>query len=795
MTAGPQGDIVLAATRQRGTASALLPGLLLIGWLLLCAPTNTRADSWQITPSGTQMPAQGALSVAEFHANIKIESGHAIVSIREVFRNKTGNVLEGSFGTALPGDAAISDFAVWDDVVRIPGVILERKRAGELYDQIRAMQIDPGLLQSGEVSESNAEGQARRSTEFSAKIVPIPAQGYKRVELAYRQTVPVDQLASAFVLPLKPGANRTLTIENFSLTLDLKSLQALSGFQVVGKSFLLKFGKQDAHSIQATFEANNFVAREDFAVRYKLAADPKPQIDAFRDPHSGEPGFFGVSVILSSGEQAAQKAPRTVLVLFDTSLSMQWDKLERCFQALEGTLRSLTPADRFNVFVFNSDVKTTTPGPVAATPAAVAKALDFVRASTLRGGTNLEKALKLALEQAVAPNTDVVLLSDGEMTEGVVVPNKLATWFDGAWSAKPVEIRPHIYTLAIGDDANLRLMTRLATHSGASEQVRSTEPLEFKLAALIGKIGLKPFDSVAMNATPAANFDLVYRLEASNYPASRASWVGEYKQPGQAIFSLNATYGGRPLPAQSTAVKLPVDETDHVYLPATWARARVDALLEKIDRDGEDAASIAEIIRLSRKYKFVTPYTSFLAAPRSLLRPRLIRPGDPVLRVRTDASVISVIALFPFSLSKPLRHLKEEDIWQTRFLAPNDMPDGVHTVRLILRDRDGHVVREEKTFVISSQPPVVRTTLSKNSVRAGDSITLNVRASQTTRRITARLYGAEPVTIQWAEDAKSNTGNLVVPVSLPAGRYSIHVTAEDIAHNVSHQEVPLDVLP
>jgi Ca-activated chloride channel homolog len=786
---------VFATTWQRRTATAVLPGVLLTGWLLLGRPVGARADSWQITPSTLQAPSPDVLSIAEFHADIKIDGGHAIVSIREVFRSKTNGVLEGTFGAALPGDATISDFAVWDDVVRIPGVILERKRAGELYDQIRAMKVDPGLLQSGEVSESTAEGEAKRSTEFSAKIVPIPGEGFKRVELEYRQTVPVNQLASLFVLPLKPEANRALAIENFSLTLDLKSPQALSGFQVVSKSFVLKFSKQDAHEIQATFQANNFVAREDFAVRYKVAADAKPQVEAYRDPHSGDPGFFDVSTILTGGEPPDRRAPRTVLVLIDTSLSMQWDKLERGFQALEGTLRSLMPADQFNVLVFNSDVKSSTAGPVAATPAAIAKALDFVRSSTLRGGTNLEKALKMALEQSRSANTDVVVLSDGEMTEGAVVPNKLAVWFDGAWSARPPELRPHVYTLAIGDDANLRLMKRLAAHAGATEQVRSTEPLEFKLAAFIGKIGLQPFDSVTLNAIPAANFDLVYRLESTNYPASRASWVGEYKQPGQATFAVSSTYAGRAVPPQSTSATLPADETDHAYLPPTWARARVDALLEKIDRDGEDAATIAEIIRLSRKYKFVTPYTSFLAAPRSLLRPRLIRPGDPVLRVRTDPSVVSVIALFPFGLTKPLRYLKEEDIWQTRFLAPSDMPDGIHTVRLILRDRDGHVVREQKTFIISSQPPIVRTTLSKNQAKAGETITLNVRASQTTRRITARLYGAESVTIHWSEDLKSNTGVLVVPASLPAGRYSIHVTAEDIAHNVSHQEVPLDVLP
>ena len=71
-----------------------------------------------------------------------------------------------------------------------------------------------------------------------------------------------------------------------------------------------------------------------------------------------------------------------------------------------------------------------------------------------------------------------------------------------------------------------------------------------------------------------------------------------------------------------------------------------------------------EIIRLSKKYKFVTPYTSFLAVPRALLRPRVIRPGDPVLRIKTDPSIASVIALFPFGLVKPLRYLKDEDTWR-----------------------------------------------------------------------------------------------------------------------------------
>ena len=165
---------MFATTWQRRTATAVLPGVLLTGWLLLGRPVGARADSWQITPSTLQAPSPDVLSIAEFHADIKIDGGHAIVSIREVFRNKTNGVLEGTFGAALPGDATISDFAVWDDVVRIPGVILERKRAGELYDQIRAMKIDPGLLQSGEVRR--APQRVRRSGALSSAPKSYPSR-------------------------------------------------------------------------------------------------------------------------------------------------------------------------------------------------------------------------------------------------------------------------------------------------------------------------------------------------------------------------------------------------------------------------------------------------------------------------------------------------------------------------------------------------------------------------------------------------------------------------------------------
>ena len=49
-----------------------------------------------------------------------------------------------------------SDFAVWDDLTRIPGVILERRRAEEIYENLKQQAIDPGLLQQGEGDSAEA---------------------------------------------------------------------------------------------------------------------------------------------------------------------------------------------------------------------------------------------------------------------------------------------------------------------------------------------------------------------------------------------------------------------------------------------------------------------------------------------------------------------------------------------------------------------------------------------------------------------------------------------------------------
>ena len=79
-----------------------------------------------------------------------------------------------------------------------------------------------------------------------------------------------------------------------------------------------------------------------------------------------------------------------------------------------------------------------------------------------------------------------------------------------------------------------------------------------------------------------------------------------------------------------------------------------------------------------------------------------------------------------------------------------------------MRDRDGHVYRETKSFTIASKTPVLRARLEKPRVHAGETIHISAQASGNARTITARLYGALPVALRWNSAAKANTGEIVV---------------------------------
>ena len=214
--------------------------------------------------------------------DILIDNGDARVSIRQIFGNRTGSVLEGNYIFALPSRGLVSDFAVWDDVTRIPGVILERRRAEEIYDSLPA--IHRSRACSSKASAKPAKPAAARcSARASCPFRRSEPSASKSTTTSHRGR---ESGRSEFALPLRPSAYRAQAAGRLVINLELRSGHAIRNFDPQGKLYPLRIIERDAHLVKAAFEGQNVSLGEDFAVRYEFDSARADTLDVitYRDP-------------------------------------------------------------------------------------------------------------------------------------------------------------------------------------------------------------------------------------------------------------------------------------------------------------------------------------------------------------------------------------------------------------------------------------------------------------------------------------------------------------------------------
>jgi len=806
---------------SRKIVIGLLISLVLV--LLFCLKMpRSQAQSGVLIPSSmSDKPDPAKLSLAVMNVDVLIDNQHARVRVLQIFDSHVSQILEGKYLFALPPHASVSDFAVWDNDTRLPGVMLEKRRANAIYTGIKQQQIDPGLLQQDDEHEGHSA--------FSAKVFPIPAYGTKRIEMEYTETLPVEGLASHFSFPLRPSFGDAQRIGELNLHVHIRSDYPVTPLHFDSAAYSMKILKSQPNETEYDFQAHDIELKDDFSFDYKInvpesalawiAYRAPEQISAYdlRDPGSLAPnadGYFEARAIFNqhgnsfTNESNESRQPRNVVLLLDTSLSMHGEKLARAVEAIDFFLHSLTSQDKFNLVLFNEDAAAFGPTPLDATPDNTERALQFIKDSMLGGGTDIRKALLKALDLAHDfPNGErsIILVSDANPTLGTI-NTKAIVQAVTAKSAKAAESGDEkssadasspcrIFAFALGSEANTSLLEELARVShGYFAQARETEDIAAQLRIFFDKIGQPSIENLRLSAADQSNFYQVYTTIPNSFDGSSFAFIGRYKKPSpQTTISVQGQYGNERINL-TREVLLPEFDDTHEHLPRVWARARVDALLQAMNINGEREDYISEIIRLSQKYKFVTPYTAFLAAPRALLRPRLIQPGDPVIRVKTDASIASVFAVLPFGETLPLQFLTTENVWETRFLAPAWLPDGTYRCRLLLTDKGGNGYQEEKSFVIDSHAPKLSLSVSSQTIRAGDEILVRVNADSDTARLVAKMYGAQPVQLFWSNKEKTNIARLRVPQGLAAGKYQLTVSAEDFAHNQSSAETQIEVV-
>jgi Ca-activated chloride channel family protein len=777
--------------------------LLLLAVVALAPERDSGADAGALIPFaesvGSGRPAPVILR--NMDVTVTIQDQHAEVRVSQIFANPTDQVIEARYVFPLGEHATVKDFALWEGDSRMQGTIVEKMRGKQIYQDLTRQNVDPGLLETSD--------DKKEQGIFSLKIAPIPAYGTSRVEIVYEETLPLASLGSQFVLPLKPRRWKAQSVENFSITIDVKSSGALAKTVALPAAWFA--GQQASH---LRYAAKKVTLADDVSVEM-TAAQPKTGVVAasmlaYRDTRAvkdlsalgggvtrkDEAGYFVARALFSSGA-AAPARKRDLVILLDASLSMQWDKLEVAVHALEEFLKQrLTPDDRFDVVLFHDEIRPWKPELQPGTKDNATDALRFVRAGYLSGGTDLQGALTAAatiLARSPRPGADrdVLMITDGHPTWGEVQYKKIGDATAPLWTPGT-----RLFVLGIGDDVNETLLGALTRASGgAFAHAREAGDASFVLRTFFDKLSHGVYRDVDFISPKAAQVHSIYPQHASAFDGSSVELFGKYDIPqtGTSVAVRAKTEDGKSVETTIPA-SFPDVDTQNPWIGRAWASLRVADLLDQIRTYGEREDWVDEIIALAKRWKLVTPYTSFIAAPRAMLRPRNFQAGDPLLRVKTGPEIQAVAVVFPFGLTKELTYLKDEDVWETRFLAPAWMTDGAYQCTLVLTDTAGRKLREDKSFVIDSSPPKLAITLGAGMVRPGDRVTVTARASKDTRWIRARLDEGPAADVRWSSADQASVGELAIPADLKAGTHRIHVVAEDFAHNTTIETVEISVV-
>ncbi|RKZ27474.1 hypothetical protein DRQ29_03550, partial [bacterium] len=228
------------------------------------------------------------------------------------------------------------------------------------------------------------------------------------------------------------------------------------------------------------------------------------------------------------------------------------------------------------------------------------------------------------------------------------------------------------------------------------------------------------------------------------------------------------------------------------FIPRLWAGRRVDYLLGQIQKNGERKEWVDEIISLSKKFTFITPYTAFLAAPRAVLRPRVIQPSDPKLIIDAPGAV-RVVAELPWGEQIVAKKNAKTGFWEARFLVPQNVKDGEYQCNLIITDKNGAQWQQKQKFVIDTKPPEIKADIKPKKIHPGEVAILKVYAPQDTRTILAKTPDGKTIELHYDSKLAASTAKWSIP-DIPAGKYKIRFVATDFAGNQTETESEIEIV-
>ncbi|MCE1245046.1 MAG: VIT and VWA domain-containing protein [Firmicutes bacterium] len=566
--------------------------------LLALVVSPVFADGMIIPRPLPDMPAPPNLTIKYHRVNVSIENQIAVTEVDQVFVNEMNRDLEGEYIFPLPEGAALDSFSMDVDGRMVEGKLMDKDEARKIYEDIVRRRKDPALL----------EYIGRNIVK--ARVYPIPAKGSKKIKLKYSETLKAENGVVKYHYPLDTEKFSPRPLEEVTITASVSSKIPIKAYYC--PTHKMAFTRKSDNLIKASFEKSSFKPDVDFILYYTLSEkDFGLNMTAYRDKDEKD-GYFLMFLAPKDKMEKEEAIPKDVVFILDSSGSMAEDnKMENAVKALKYCLSRLKPADRFNIISFSDETAQLAPkGLLQATPENISKAKKYLENKIeAAGGTNIDEALTEGLKPLTEGKNPeyIVFITDGLPTVGQTDTDALIKRI-----SERNKSGARIFTFGVGSDVNTILLEGISgKNRGYPDYIAKGEEMEVKISAFYRKIA-DPLLSDVEISIPGVDIISVYPKELPDiFRGSQLMLVGKYRGSGPSAVKLTGKRGGKTYTSVYETT-FPASDERNNFIPRLWAVRRIGYLLETIRTGGENKELVDEVIRLSRQYGIITPYTSFL---------------------------------------------------------------------------------------------------------------------------------------------------------------------------------------
>lgn len=596
-----------------------------------------------------------------------IDNGAAVTTVQQVFFNPNNFVMEAEYIFILPENAVATGLSMWMNGKKVKGELLDKDKARQIYQDIVRRMKDPALL---EYLDRNM---------FKAHIYPIPARGEQKIELEYHQQLPASGGIIEYRYPLRAEKLNKKTIDSFSIDINIKSNEEIKS--VYCPTHDMDINKKNDHNAAASYEKSDLAPTRDVQLFYTLDKKEFGLNLLTYKPDEDEDGYFMMLIAPKTRIDEDQVQEKDIVFVLDRSGSMDDDnKIEQALKSLKFGVNSLNSNDRFNIITFSTEEKIFEDKLVKASDENKKRAISFLKNTDASGGTNIYDALKASFKmlQDSERHQTVVFITDGLPTVG---ETDLKPILKMVRDNTPKRCR--IFCFGLGYDVNTHLLDLTASeNNGASDYVKPSEDMEVKLSAFFTKINFPVMTDLEIDYGKIDVSKVCPKNLPDLFKGSQLVIYGRYSRGGSTAVTLEGRANRKRMKFEYDA-KFAKEEDDHAFIARLWASRRIGYLLDEIRLRGDNHELVDEVVKLSKKFGIVTPYTSYLVTEdeprggddrrweRNEGRNLLLRRDRAGFKGATPSQAPSVSGEAAVEISQDMKKLKEEETLSDKDQAEN----------------------------------------------------------------------------------------------------------------------------